>query len=168
MSYNHSDVIHTLWDELADFDASRSDEALIHLMNSLCALAEAQNITWMGSVRLDESFPNDPAKGWRPGVVSFLHSALPLDAAVREQTEKLELGNVDENIIRNLDGAGSFRANRLRDLVGPEWFESFYYQTYFRGVGHEDAVWVAFPVNKDVESWFGIFRGPNQPPFTES
>jgi len=27
---------------------------------------------------------------------------------------------VDENIIRNLDGAGSFRANRLQDLAGPE------------------------------------------------
>lgn len=34
--------------------------------------------------------------------------------------EKLEQGKVDENIIRNLDGAGSFRANRLRDLVGPD------------------------------------------------
>jgi DNA-binding CsgD family transcriptional regulator len=168
MSYNHPDVIHTLWDELADFDASRSDEALSHLMNGLCVLANAWNITWMGAVRLDESFPNDPAKGWRPGALSFLHSALPLDTAVREQTEKLEQGNVDENIIRNLDGAGSFRANRLRDLVGPDWFDSFYYRAYYRGVGHDDAVWVAFPVNKDVESWFGVFRGPGQPPFTES
>lgn len=165
---SNMDSIHDLWDELADFDASRSDEALTHLMNGLCALAKARNITWMGAVRLDASFVNDPAKGWRPGALSFLHSAPPLDAAVREQTEKLELGNVDENIIRNLDGAGVFRANRLRDLVGPEWFESFYYRTYYRGVGHDDAVWVAFPVNKDVESWFGVFRGANQPPFTEA
>jgi DNA-binding CsgD family transcriptional regulator len=162
------DFAHGLWDELADFDASRSDEALTHLMNGLCALAEARNITWMGAVRLDESFPDDPAKGWRPGTVCFLHPAQPLDTAVREQTEKLEQGNVDENIIRNLDGAGSFRANRLRDLVGPDWFESFYYRTYYRGVGHDDAVWVAFPVNKDVESWFGIFRDANQPLFTET
>jgi DNA-binding CsgD family transcriptional regulator len=168
MSYNHSDVIHNLWDELADFDASRSDETLSHLMGGLCALAGACNITWMGAVRLDASFVNDPAKGWRPGALSFLHSALPLDTAVREQTEKLEQGNVDENIIRNLDGAGSFRANRLRDLVGQEWFDSFYYRAYYRGVGHDDAVWVAFPVNKDAESWFGIFRGPDQPSFTES
>jgi DNA-binding CsgD family transcriptional regulator len=160
--------IHDLWDELADFDASRSDEALAHLMGGLCSLAGARNVTWMGAVRLDTSFPDDPAKGWRPRVVNFLHATQPLDAAVREQTEKLELGNVDENIIRNLDGAGTFRANRLRDLVGPEWFESHYYRTYYRGVGHEDAVWVAFPVNKDIESWFGIFRAPDQSPFTES
>jgi len=61
-------------------------------------------------------------------------------------------------VIHNLDGAGSFHANRLLDLVGPEWFESFYYRTYYRGVGHEDAVWVTFPV-KDAESGFGLFRG---------
>ncbi len=161
-------AIHDLWDELANFGADRSDETLVHLMEGLCALAGACNITWMGAVRLDTSFVNDPAKGWRPGVVSFLHTALPLDDAVREQTKKLEQGNVDENIIRNLDGAGSFRANRLRDLVGPEWFESFYYRTYYRDVGHNDAVWVAFPVNKDIESWFGIFRDASQPLFTET
>ena len=161
-------VIHNLWDELADFDASRSDEALSRLMGDLCALAGACNITWMGAVRLDTSFPGDPVKGWRPRVIRHQHPALSLDDAAREQTEKLELGNVDETTIRNLADAGSFRANRLRDLVGPEWFESLYYRTYYRGVGHEDAVWVAFPVNKDVESWFGIFRSPHQPPFTES
>jgi hypothetical protein len=105
-----------LWDKPADFDASRFDD----LMNSLCVLAEARNITWMGAVRLDASFVNDPAKGWRLGALSFLHSALSFDDAAQEQTEKLELGNVDENIIRNLDGAGSFRANRLQDLAGPE------------------------------------------------
>ena len=27
---------------------------------------------------------------------------------------------------------------------------------------------MAFPVNKDAEFWFGIFRNLNQPPFTEA
>jgi DNA-binding CsgD family transcriptional regulator len=160
--------IHDLWDELADFDAARSDQALAHLMGALCALAGACNISWMGAVRLDTSVPGDKAKGWRPRIVSFLLPAQPLDAAVLEQTEKLERGEVDETIIRNLDDAGVFRANRLRDLVGPEWFESLYYRVYYQGSGHEDAIWAAFPVNKDIESWFGIFRGPDQPPFTEA
>ncbi len=162
------DSIHGLWDELADFDASSSDQALTHLMESLCALAGAWNITWMGAVRLDTSFPDDPAMGWRPRVITFLRPTPPLDAAIQEQTDKLEQGDIDETTVRNLDGAGVFRANRLRDLVGPEWFESFYYRAYYQGVGHEDAVWVAFPVNKDVESWFGIFRAPDQPFFTET
>jgi DNA-binding CsgD family transcriptional regulator len=91
-----------------------------------------------------------------------------LDAAAHEQTGKLELGDVDETTLRNLAGAGVFRANRLQDLAGPEWFESAYYRAYYKSVGREDAVWVAFPVNKDVESWFGIFRDANQPLFTET
>ncbi len=32
MKEDSNDCIHTLWDELADFDAARADEALEHLM----------------------------------------------------------------------------------------------------------------------------------------
>ncbi len=168
MSDNRSNSIHDLWDKLADFDASCPDEALTHLMEGLCALTGAWNVTWVGAVRLDTFFPRDPAKGWRPRVIRHLHPTPPLDAAAREQADKLELGDIDETTVRNLDGAGVFRANRLRDLVGPEWFESPYYRIYYQGIGTEDAVWVASPVNQDTESWFGILRSPDPPPFTEA
>jgi DNA-binding CsgD family transcriptional regulator len=168
MSSNRSDLIHRLWDELADFDASRSDEALFQFMESLCLLVRARDASWMGAVRMDTSFPDDPIKGWRPRVVRHLRPAPHIDTAVQEQTEKLEQGDIDENIIRNMDGVGTFRANRLRDLVGPEWFEGAYYRRYYLSVGSADAVWVASPVNQDAESWFGIFRSPDQPPFSES
>jgi len=162
-----SDFIHTLWDELADFDAARSDEALTHLMGRLCTLAGAWNITWMGAVRLDATFPGDPIKGWRPRSIRHLHPSPPLEDAVREQMEKLEQGVMDITTIRNAEGAGAFRANRLCDLVGPEWFESLYYRAFYQGVGTADTVWVAFPVNEDAESWFGIHRAPDCLPFTE-
>lgn len=162
------EFIHELWDELADFDASRSDEALIHLMEKLCALAGAWNVSWMGTVRLDGSFAGDPVKGWRPRSIRFLHPSPPLDDAVQEQVEKLEQGIVDITTIRNAEGAGAFRANRLQDLVEPEWFESLYYQTYYLGIGTGDAIWVAFPVNEDAESWFGIHRAQGLPFFTEA
>jgi DNA-binding CsgD family transcriptional regulator len=160
--------IHALWDELADFDAAHSDEALTHLMNRLCALAGAWNIVWVGVVRLDTSFPGDPVKGWRPRLVHYLHPSPPLENHTRELTDKLEQGVVDITIIRNAEGAGAFRANRLCDLVGPEWFESPYYQAHYRGVGTADAIWVEFPVNEDTESHFGIFRAPDCHPFTEA
>ncbi|TAN47455.1 MAG: LuxR family transcriptional regulator [Methylococcaceae bacterium] len=163
---NRIEFIHGLWDELADFDAARSDEALLHLMGGLCKLARAGNAAWVGAVRMDTLSPNDMAQGWRPRIVRHLHPSPPLDAATREQMDRLEHGAVDETIIRNLACAGTFRANRLRDLVGPEWFATPYYRIYYQGVGREDAVWVAFPVNQDAESWFGVFRGPDQPPFS--
>lgn len=168
MNQKKIERIHTLWDELADFDAARSDEALTHLMGKLCTLAEAWNIVWVGIVRLDVSFPSDPVKGWRPRIVRYLHPSPPLDDNAREQMAKLEQGIVDITSIRNAEGAGAFRANRLCDLVGPEWFESPYYQIHFLGLGTADAVWVASPVNEDTESWFGIFRAPDTPPFTEA
>jgi DNA-binding CsgD family transcriptional regulator len=161
-----TDSIHGLWDELTDFDAARTDEALTHLMGSLCILADASDVIWMGAVRMDACFADDPAKGWRPGIIRYLQPTKRLEDLGREQADLLESGAVDPNIISNLAGAGFFRANRLRDLVAPEWFESSYYRVFYQGVGHEDAVWVAFPVNKDIESWFGIFRSAALPPFT--
>jgi DNA-binding CsgD family transcriptional regulator len=168
MTVKHLEYIYDLWDKLAEFDASRSDEALFQFMQGLCASIGARDAVWMGAVRMDTSFPGDPIQGWRPRVVIRLHPALHIDTAVREQTEKLERGDVDETIIRNLDGVGTFRANLLCDLVDPEWFEGDYYRRYYHGVGHADAVWIATPVNQDAESWFGIYRGPEMPPFSES
>lgn len=160
--------IHSLWDELADFDAARSDEALVYLMERLCALAGAWNILWMGTVRLDTTFPGDPIKGWRPRVIRHLHPSRPLDGRAWEEAGKLDQGVMDVTTIRNAERAGTFRANRLCDLVGPEWFESPYYHVHYRGLGTADAIWVAFPVNEDAESWFGIYRALDRPPFTEA
>lgn len=158
----------TLWDELADFDAAHSDEALAFLMEKLCILAGAWNILWMGTVRLDTTFPGDPIRGWRPRVIRHLHPSPPLDGRAQEEVEKLDRGVMDITTIRNVEKAGVFRANRLCDLVGPEWFESPYYHVHYRGLGTSDAIWVAFPVNEDAESWFGIYRALDRPPFTEA
>jgi DNA-binding CsgD family transcriptional regulator len=168
MEEDSNDFIHTLWDELADFDAAHSDAALAHLMNGLCTLAGAWNIVWVGVVRMDANIPGDPVKGWRPRLIRFLNPSPPLDNHARQEAEKLEQGVVDATTIRNAAGAGRFRANRLRDLVGPEWFESPYYRVTYQLLGTVDAIWVAFPVNEDAESYFGIFRAPDTPPFTES
>lgn len=168
MANDNNDFIHTLWDELADFDAARPDEALNHLMVRLCTLAGAWNITWIGAVRLDATSSGDPVKSWRPRVIRHLNPSPPLADAAQAQAERLEQGVVDITTIRNVDGAGTFRANRLRDLVDPDWFESPYYRVYYQNVGIADSVWVAFPVNEDAESWFGIHRAPDRPLFTEA
>jgi len=162
-----NEFIHRLWDELADFDAAHTDEALAFLMEKLCVLAGAWNAGWMGAVRLDATFSDDPIKGWRPRFIRYLHPAPVLsDAAVEHK--KLDQGIIDITTIRNVENAGTFRANRLCDLVAPEWFESPYYQSQYLDRGTADSIWVAFPVNEDAESWFGIHRAPGRPPFTET
>lgn len=158
--------IHTLWDELADLDAAHFDAIANRLMVGLCELVDGQNAVWIGGVRLGDAFPEDPVKGWRAPVVRYLYPTQPLDDAAKEQAKNLNRGVADETTVANVAGAGRFRAHRLRDLVSDEWFESYYYHYYFRSIGHDDAVFVAFPINEDAESWFGVFRGTGKPGFT--
>jgi DNA-binding CsgD family transcriptional regulator len=158
--------IHLLWDELADMDATRFDAVADHLMTGLCELVDAQNAVWVGSVRLGEAFPADPVRGWRASVFHYLHPTPLLGNMAREQVKDLYHGVADATTIANVANAGRFRANRLRDLVPDDWFESDFYQRYYLGLGRYDAVFVAFPVNEDAESWFGIFREMGCPHFT--
>lgn len=159
--------IHILWDQLADFEAADMDVALEHLMTALCQLIDAQNVTWIGAVRLDSSCSDDPVHGWRVRHVRFLHTFPSRDEAVKEQIKGLEQSDmVDDTTVRNVALAGTFRANRLCDLVPHEWFSSDYYYRYYRNLGHSDAIWVAFPVNPDAEPYFGIYRDLDHEPFT--
>lgn len=158
--------VYACWDKLADFDASRIDEALTFLLQSLCALAGAQNADWIGVVRLADTLSKDPVKGWRPPVVHCLHSNERFTSAIKEQSRNLEQGIVNDVVIRIVAMSGRFRACRLSDVEPPEWFESDFYKDYYQGSGHDDAIYVAFPVNSDAESYFGIFRARGQPPFT--
>lgn len=159
------DFIYGLWDELADIDAARSDEALEHLMAGLCQLVNAQNANWIGAVRMSDILPGDPVHGWRPRCVHFLHPSAQIDASVKEQIKNLELGSVDETTILNVALAGTFRANRAIDLA-PGWFESDYCRRYFKPFGHCDVIWAGVPVNDDAECYFGIFRENAHPCFT--
>jgi DNA-binding CsgD family transcriptional regulator len=165
MEKDRQEFIHSLWDELADFDAARSDEALNRLLSALCHLVDAQNANWMGAVRMADILPGDPVHGWRPRCVLFLHPSAQIDASVKEQVKNLELGCVDETTILNVALAGTFRANRAIDLV-PGWFESDYCRRYFEPFGHRDVIWVGVPVNADAECYFGIFREDSHSRFT--
>lgn len=158
--------IHTLWDELADMDVTQIDAAVNHLMSRLCGMTDSRNAIWLGSVHIEGNFPDDPVNGWRAPVARFLYPTKPLDHAAREQIKTLNLGVADESIIASVAGAGSFRANLLRDLVSEKWFHSLYYKYYYHAVDHQDAIYVAFPVNEDAESWFGFFREAGRPLFT--
>lgn len=157
--------IHTIWDTLADFDAAKIDEALTFLQTKLCELANAQNADWIGVVRL-ATFPGDPVGGWRPPVIRVLRHNEKFLASVKQQTRNLERGIVNDVVIRMVGMSGRFRACRLCDVMSAEWFDTPFYHDYYQSCGHRDAVYVAFPVNEDAESYFGLFRAIGQPPFT--
>jgi DNA-binding CsgD family transcriptional regulator len=158
-------TVQSLWDTLADFDASQAEEARKHLLGGICALIGAQNASWIGAVRLGEPEPVDPVKGWRPRAIRQLHPTPLLEQMANEQSDLLEAGSVDETTIANVAGAGQYRVNRLCDLVPASWFKGDYYRVFYLGVGRRDTIWAGVPINDDAESYFGFHRGLDQAPF---
>ena len=142
------------------------DEAMRYLLDRICSLIGAQNASWIGALRVSGEYLEDPLSGWRPRIVFFLHAFPDLVERSRQNVKDLERGEIDPSIVRNVAGAGTFRVNRLVDLVPPEWFESAYFHATYINKGRNDAIWAGVPVNGGAECYFGIYRGPRTPPFS--
>jgi DNA-binding CsgD family transcriptional regulator len=164
-SYQH---IHILWDTLADSNIAEIDVVNQNFMANLCAMVNAQNAIWFGAVCLGDTDSQDPIKGWRVPLFRYLHAVPQVDAVTREEVKRINKDDmVDATTIAHAAGAGRFRANRLCDLVPEAWFDSSFYKYQYLSVGNHDALYVAFPVNEDAESWFGFFREIGTQHFTE-
>jgi DNA-binding CsgD family transcriptional regulator len=161
-------AIHALWDALADIEMSRVERARNTLLEGLCTLVDAQNAAWIGAVRMGEAQAGDPVAGWRVRMIHRLHDNATLHSAVQQQTQTLDAGSVDLSIVRNVSFAGTWRTHRLVDLVPPDWFDGDYYRTYYQGLGRVDAIWAGVPINQDTEIYFGLYRGPGKPWFSEA
>ena len=155
--------VHALWDALAEFDAAQMDTALECLMRGLCTLVDAQNAGWIGAVRLVDP-GNEPASGWRPAIVRFLHPfQRPLDAA-RAQTLRMDRRFL-EAAVGMVARSARFRACRLCEIVSPGSLPPNFQRACETGCD-DDAICVAFPLNADAQSCLGVFRGHGCPAFT--
>ena len=158
--------IHTLWDELAAYEASAKDAAVMHLLGVVAGILGAENAYWMGAVRLT-SGENDPFCGWRPRLLNYLRP-LPFDKNYTQQRLKsINRGEHDEATVAQARAAGTYRARRLRDLVSPEWFEGDIYKGYV-GQGVHDSLTVTAPVGASTEVYYGFLRMRPGDPFTEA
>lgn len=157
--------IEALWDGVAKFGASESDMALNYVLEELSRLVDAQYAYWMGSVRMSNSHPNDPANGWRLGGIHYLNDAPEKQAAYKEHAQRLNAGAVDASVIANLRNAGTFRVSIISKLMPESWFQSEFYQTMYAAQGKQDKLFVAVPLSDDVESWFGFTRQNHPRPY---
>jgi len=66
-----------------------------------------------------------------------------------------------------MEKAGTWRANRLGDLIEEGWYESEYYRKFYLSDGFSDAIWLGCPINQEAEIFFGYYRNPEQPHFSE-
>lgn len=159
MSPETQEKIYRIWDELSDFDASQSDQAVTYLLGSLCNLANAWNATWGGAVRMDDGNVDDPLQGWRVSAMMQLHPVAPdpNEGSFKEILQLWDRREIDPSFLLPMRNVGTFRVYSFRRELLPEWFGSPFYQCHYGSVGTCDAVFIGLPLNQDAESHFGFY-----------
>ena len=157
MTKAQRDAIHLLWDSLADFPVSETDQALSHLMEGIARMIGAGNAYWLGYIRLDAG-PGDPLKGLRPCANRYLYPAPIHDESYKAQMGKWKSNQINEGYVRAARDVGQFRSFRLRKEMRPGYFEEEFYQIFHASRGFHDQCIVFFPVNEDYESMFNFQR----------
>ena len=128
-------------------------------------MIDAQNAYWLGAVRMSDD-DRDPLFGWRPQRIQYLRPLLNDEKFTEQRIRQLKRGVVDELTVAHSRLAGTFRANRMRDLVSAGWFDSDTYKGYVaRGV--YDSLVVVAPVSPVAEAYYGFLRMRPNDPFTE-
>ncbi len=141
--------------------------ARVHLLSAVCNMIDARQADWIGAVRLVDNMHRDPLFGWRPRCLSALYPDNQTARIIQEAFALMEQGTPDITTIRNAELAGKFRVFMLHQLATPEWFESYAYKTFYRGIDRLDSIWVGIPINADAEIQVGFHRALSQSPFSE-
>ena len=163
--------IYKLWDDLADFGAGQVDRALFYLMNALAEELGADDIIWVGALRVVRGrlAHKDPLKGWRVRVFEHLTAPPEIEQrsaeAMREQDQEVALTTRALAL-----SAGRFRVYRLRDgfIDFAAFRKTLHYRKFYQEPGIRDRLWVAFPTMADAESVFVVDRYHSRQRFTEN
>ena len=159
MSPEDQESIHRLWDELSDVEAGQWMQATSHLLATLAGMAQAWNATWAGAIRVDAGVGDDPLQGWRVGAVQALRPVAPHpnEGHFKEILKIWDRREIDPSFLLPLKDVGSFRTYSLRRGLPPAWFDTPFFHRHYGSAGTQDAVFVAFPLNRDCESHFGFY-----------
>ena len=158
-----------IWDRLPEFDASRTDEALLFLLAELKALADADDAVWIGLVRISDGDDArlDPQLGWRGRVVIHLEWTETKRAVVAAAMKAQEKDGGVPSSIEMAKLAGAFRTLTLRELHDMRTFvQTEHYRTCFIPFDITDRMWCVFPVNEECEVAFILDRFGDRPGFT--
>jgi DNA-binding CsgD family transcriptional regulator len=151
-------AIHLLWDKIASYGASSTEEALNEAMKILASLVGAHHAYWMGALRLSDTAEKDPVQGWRPRAVTYLNPTSTRLSAAQEHIKRINTGRIDPTIVANLKKAGQFRVNIAHEIRPAGWLESEFYERLFKPFDINDTIYVASPIGSDIESWFAFER----------
>jgi DNA-binding CsgD family transcriptional regulator len=158
MEQASKEQVQVLWDTVAACGASRTEDALMLLLEGVASLLGAQHAYWMGTLRLSDIAEKDPVYGWRPRAVTYLHPSEQRLAVKKEHIRRINNGEIDPTVIANLQGAGRFRVSIAHEMTPEGWYESEFYRTLFAPFDIIDTIYVASPLSNDLESWLAFER----------
>jgi len=136
--------VYQLWDELGQFPPSETDQALTHLARGLAKLLRADNVRWLGAVRVHRGAAAraDGLLGWR---LRASYNLVPDPAAYLEliawwfqRSNKIDsdfqIGLATHAMVA---GAGKFRVHRMRDGWIPfaKFRRSEHYKLHYTELG---------------------------------
>ncbi len=181
-----TDATFDLWQRLSTFPASETDAALKHLQEWIAEKIDADNVIWIGGVRVmrGASAKADPFLGWRLRArVALRPDPAPYRKQLAEYYDSEHYGKLTPTYYRrsheakdadhigmdsraSMGSTGRFRFYRIRDgkLFDFAAFKKTpHYKRYYRDAGIADRIMVGFPVTADLESFFLIDRFQSKP-----
>lgn len=176
-----------LWRKLAEFPASETDAALTCLQEWIAASIDADNVVWIGAVRVlhDAAAKEDAFLGWRlRDRVALRADPEPYRKQLAEYFDAEHYGKLTPTYYQRsheaqkedhvgmdsratMSGCGRFRVYRIRDrryLHFAAFEKTAHYRRYYLEGGIHDRIMVGFPVTADCESFFLIDRFRDDPP----
>src|ERR1017187_4351507 len=160
--------VHRLWGEMSAFPAGESESALTHLLKAIVELLGGTDAFWVGATRLSTVPGSDRLSGWRARSARFRQQDELRDQVLARFRSEHKNNIVDPQTEAMLARAGQNRACLRRELVDDEtWFESALYREVLVPLGVEDRLLGCHVVSPDAESYIGVDRGKNDPPFGE-
>lgn len=158
-----------IWDRLADYDAFRSDEAQLFLMQELKRLADADDVVWIGVVRMVDHRGSqaDHQLGWRGRAVVHLEWTDLKRSVVAAAMKAQEVDGGVPSSIEMAKLAGNFRTLVLRELHDMSTFtQTEHYRSCFIPFDITDRMWCVIPVNEDCEVAYILDRFGDRPHFS--
>lgn len=169
------EAIYRLWDQLSDFDAGASDEALDFFLARVCRWLEAENGFWIGAIRIQRGAKarRDALSGWRAGALHVLDREMIDEQQQRAGLRELnreggEPGETSRQLTRQ---AGAFRIATLSSgtLVDLDAFkETEHYKRYYQDLKVCDRMWVVLPINPEAEAYYCFDKRGTRRRFTDA
>jgi len=181
-----TDATFDLWQRLSNFPASETDAALRHLQEWIVETIDADNVVWIGGVRVmrGAAAKADSFLGWRLRArVALRPDPAPYRKQLAEYYDSEHYGKLTPTYYQRsheakdadhigmdsratMGSTGRFRFYRVHDGTFFDiaaFKKTPHYQRYYRDAGIADRIMVGFPVTADLESFFLIDRFQAKP-----